>query len=84
MELLKVIETADALCPNSYQEEEKLRWCDEVSAGIRRDIKKIYDTIETTLTGPEELILPDDIDFEDIEVAYLRPAGAACAVKGRF
>ena len=71
MELLKVIETADALCPNSYREEEKLRWCDEVSAGIRRDIKKIYDTVETTLTEPEELVLPDDIDFEDIEVAYL-------------
>lgn len=71
MELLKVIETADNLCPNPYTQEEKLRWCDEVSAGIRREIKKIYDTIETTITSPEELTLPDDIDFEDIEVAYL-------------
>ncbi len=71
MELLQVIETADALCPNPFTCEEKLRWCDEVSAGIRRQIKKIYDTIETTVSGPGELILPDDIFFEDIEVAYI-------------
>ena len=51
MELRKVIEAADALCPNPYTQEEKLRWCDEVSAGIRREIKKVYDTIETTVTG---------------------------------
>lgn len=71
MELRKVIEAADALCPNPYTQEEKLRWCDEVSAGIRREIKKVYDTIETTVTGSGELELPDDISFEDIETAYL-------------
>ncbi|MBE5039886.1 hypothetical protein [Ructibacterium gallinarum] len=71
MELRKVMEVADALCPNPYTMEEKLRWCDEVSAGIRREIKKIYDTIETTVTQPGELTLPEDISFEDIEVAYL-------------
>ena len=71
MELRKVIETADALCPNPYTQEEKLRWCGEVSAGIRREIKKVYDTIETTVTGSGELELPDDISFEDIEMAYL-------------
>ncbi len=71
MELLQIIKTADELCPNHYTQEEKLRWCDEVSAGIRRQIKKIYDTVETTVTGPGELVLPDDIAFEDIEVAYI-------------
>lgn len=71
MELSKVIELADNLCPNPYTLEEKIRWCDEVSAGIRRDIKKIYDVIHTTLSSSGELVLPDDIAFEDIEVAYI-------------
>ncbi len=71
MELLQVIKTVDQLCPNPYTQEEKLRWCDEVSAGIRRQIKKIYNTVETTVTSPGELILPDDIAFEDIETVYL-------------
>ncbi|MBO5364904.1 MAG: hypothetical protein J6A56_05525 [Clostridia bacterium] len=71
MELLQVIQTADALCPNPYTREEKLRWCDEVSAGIRREIKKIYNTVETMVTQPGELVLPDDICFEDIETAYI-------------
>ncbi len=71
MELLQVIQTADSLCPNPYSREEKLRWCDEVSAGIRREIKKIYNTVETVVHGPEELVLPDDIDFADIETAYI-------------
>lgn len=71
MELLQVISTADALCPNPFSREEKLRWCDEVSSAIRREIKKIYNTIETRVNGPEELVLPDDIDFTDIETAYV-------------
>ena len=71
MELTQVIQTADALCPNPYSQAEKLRWCDEVSAGIRREIKKIYNTVETVVNSEEELILPDDIDFADIETAYI-------------
>ncbi len=71
MELTQVIQTADALCPNPYTQAEKLRWCDEVSAGIRREIKKIYNTIDTVANSAEELVLPDDVDFADIETAYV-------------
>lgn len=71
MELLKVIASADALCPNPFSQEEKLRWCDEVSAAIRREIKKIYNTVEIRANSSEELVLPEDIDFTDIEVAYV-------------
>lgn len=71
MELLQVIATADALCSNPFTQEEKLRWCDEVSSAIRREIKKIYNTVETRVNTPEELVLPDDIDFADIETAYV-------------
>ncbi|MEE1013397.1 MAG: hypothetical protein U0L92_03685 [Clostridia bacterium] len=71
MQLMKVIEMADMFCPNPYTLEEKLRWCDEVTASIRRDIKKVYTTIETTVSSPEDIQLPDNLSFEDVEVAYL-------------
>lgn len=71
MELLQVIKAADALCPNPFSQEEKLRWCDEVSGAIRREIKKIYNTVEVRANSQEELELPDDIDFADIETAYV-------------
>lgn len=71
MELLKAIEIADALCPNPYTLEEKLRWCHEVSSSLRREIKKIYDVIETSAASFGNTIIPDDIVFEDIEAAYL-------------
>lgn len=68
MQILQAIEQADALCPNPYTFEEKLRWCHEVSAGIRRDIKKIYTTIETTLTAGQEIPFPEEFAFEDLEL----------------
>lgn len=71
MELLKAIQIADSLCPNPYTQEEKLRWCEEVSAAVRREIKKVYDVIETRLAEGEETVLPDEVPFEDIEAAYL-------------
>lgn len=71
MELLKVIQAADALCPNPFTTEEKLRWCHEVSAGIRREVKKVYRVIETAVTASGTPELPDEIAFEDIERAYL-------------
>lgn len=71
MEIMKAIALADGFCPNPFSLEEKLGWCDEVSAGLRRSPKQIYDTIECTVRGPEELQLPDDIAFEDVEHLYL-------------
>ena len=71
MELLKAIEIADSLCPNPYTQEEKLRWCEEVSAVIRREIKKIYDVVETKVSADGDVVIPDEIPFEDIEAAYV-------------
>lgn len=71
MELLKAIEIADKLCPNPYTQEEKLLWCQELSAIIRREIKKEYDFAMTTISDTGEIILPDGICFEDIEAAYI-------------
>ncbi len=70
MEILRAIENADLLCPNHYILEEKLMWCDEVSAEIRRNIFKVYDMVETEINNRGELALPDDIPFERVEVVY--------------
>ncbi len=71
MEILRAIERADALCPNSYTLEEKLCWCDEVTAELRRNIIKVYDMIETRIGGFGEVQLPDEIPFERVEVAFV-------------
>lgn len=67
MEILRAIERADALLPNQYSLDEKLCWCDEVSAEIRRHIIKQYDIIETTIDNNGEIILPPDITYDLIE-----------------
>lgn len=71
MEILRAIERADALCPNSYTLEEKLCWCDEVTAELRRNIIKVYDMIETQISGSGELLLPDNIPFERVEAVFV-------------
>lgn len=71
MEIMRAVERADALCPNHYTVEEKLEWCDEVTADIRRNIIKVYDMIETQIDGTGEVILPDDVAFERVELAFV-------------
>lgn len=70
MQIMTAIKEADALCPNPYTLSEKLLWCDEVSAAVRREVLKTYDTISVTWDGVQPLLLPDDICFEDIEALY--------------
>lgn len=70
MEILRAIEQADLLCPNPYTLEEKLMWCDEVTADMARNILKTYDVIETDINVRGELTLPDDIPFERVEIVY--------------
>lgn len=71
MEVMRAIESADALCPNHYTIEEKLMWCDEVTAEIRRSVIKVYDMIQTEIDNHGELLLPDDFPFERIETVYV-------------
>ena len=67
MKIMRAIERADALCPNPYSQEEKLCWCDEVSAELRRNIIKIYDVIYTKADYSGDVELPDDIPFDRVE-----------------
>ena len=71
MKLLDAIETADRLCPNSYTREEKLNWCNELSALLRRDVLKQYESLEAIVAGNGTAELPEGVSIEDVEVAYL-------------
>lgn len=71
MLITKAIEAADALCPNDYTLDEKLRWCSEVNLALRRGVKKLYDMIETVITSPDDIELPDDIPPDRIECVYI-------------
>lgn len=71
MQIIDAINTADKLCPNHFTLDEKLMWCNEVSAAIRREVKKQYTTIETIITSADEIELPDGILFSDIEMVYI-------------
>ncbi len=67
MEIMRAIELADALCPNHFSADEKILWCDEVSAEIRRNIIKKYNVLETTFEGENSFCLPPHISPELIE-----------------
>ncbi len=67
MEILRAIELADALCPNQFTLDEKVLWCDEVSAEIRRHIIKKYNVLETSFEGENSFCLPPQISPELIE-----------------
>lgn len=70
MQLLDAIVMADRLSPNAYTREEKIHWCDEVTASIRREVLKRYNSIETTAKDGE-VELPEGFSLDDVEVAFL-------------
>ena len=71
MKILKAIEKADALCPNKYSLEEKIEWCDELSADLKRNVIKEYEVIETKGSSKGEITLPDGLDINNIECVYI-------------
>ena len=71
MKIMRAIERADALCLNPYSLEEKLCWCDEVSAELRRKVIKIYDVISTKVNDFGDVELPDGIPFDRVEVIWV-------------
>ena len=71
MKILKAIEKADALCPNKYSLEEKIEWCDELSADLKRNVIKEYEVIETKSSSKGEITLPDGFDINNIECVYI-------------
>ena len=70
MKIMEAIDRADALCPNPYTLEEKLSWCDEVNAELRRGPIKSYDMIEIDIDSFGCVQIPDDLSFERIEAVF--------------
>ena len=68
--VLKAIEKADALCPNKYSLEEKIEWCDELSADLKRNVIKEYEVIETKSSSKGEITVPDGLDINNIQKLY--------------
>lgn len=71
MLIIDAINAADTLLPNHFTLSEKLMWCSEVNTAIRRSVKKQYLTVETLITCADDIKLPEDISFSDIEIAYI-------------
>ena len=72
MTIAEVLERVDSLYHNTYTAEEKLRWCYDVSRGIRDNIKKLYGRREQTIsTDGEKIPLPDGVNFTDIDSVFV-------------
>lgn len=65
MTVEEAIHSADVLYPNRYSMSEKLRWCYEVTAAIRNEIKKIYDFVVTDEQHLRETL--DRVGFDRVE-----------------
>ena len=72
MKINEVLEKVDTLYPNAYTEEEKLRWCYDVSCGIRRNVMTLYDESKYTVAEDgEALVLPVGVSMMDVESIFV-------------
>jgi hypothetical protein len=66
--IAEAIEKADALYPNSYRLREKLDWCHDVSALLRREVCREYEEKRYELSKKEgQNLLPRGVEPEDVE-----------------
>ena len=63
MYISDVIERAKALHPTEYTVEEYIRWCDEVSADIRKNYDVIYDKFKV---NSAQVLLPEDVSINEV------------------
>lgn len=70
MKIYQVLLKVDSLCPNPYSVEEKLRWCYEVSCGIRDNVKREYASVESVVTEDKgRVVLP--CPFSQVVLVYV-------------
>lgn len=68
MKIIEVIEKADKLYPNSYLTEEKIAWCDELGAMLKREYAKTYvgniqeEYVKISDPETEETVVPSPYD----------------------
>lgn len=63
MYISDVIEQAKALFPSEYTAQEYLKWCDELSADIRKNYDIVYDKFTV---NSSEVLLPEEISVNEI------------------
>lgn len=72
MLIADVLERADDLYPNTYTTEEKVRWCYDVSCGIRDNIMKLYQVkVQFINQEGEQILMPEGVNFSDIDSVYI-------------
>ncbi len=72
MKITEVLERVDSLYPNPYTAEEKVRWCYDVSCGIRDNILKLYNTREQVIKSEgEQILLPVGVKFWDVDSVFI-------------
>ena len=72
MKISEVLQQADSLYPNPYTTEEKVRWCYDVSCGIRDNILKLYGEREQVIqNGEEQILLPEGVRFWDVDSVFI-------------
>ena len=69
MQLEEVIGRVDALYPNPYPREQKLRWCRDVSEGLRQTVGRLYAEADYVWDGA--LTLPPGVSFSDVEAVFV-------------
>lgn len=63
----EVIRACDTLCPNEYSEDEKYRWCDELSAMLTQEHLKKYNKITVEPEEDNSYLLPEGVTFEMVD-----------------
>lgn len=71
MKIVDVIRRVDDMYPNNYTEEEKLRWCDEASAEVMQEIKKVYQQLSCRIFPDGFVELPQGVSIEQVKYAFL-------------
>lgn len=70
MYIYEVLEKADALYPNQYEDGEKIGWLDELGALLKSEYAKTYIMADVQYTD-EGFVLPEGAEYEDIKRLYV-------------
>ena len=63
----EVLRACDTLCPNEYSDNEKYRWCDELSAMLTQEYLKKYNKVTVEAEQDGSYLLPEGVTFEMVD-----------------
>lgn len=71
MKITEVLKRVDEVYPNNYTEEEKFRWCDEVSAEVMQEVKKQYVQVGCRVFEDDFIELPQNVTIEQVKYVFI-------------